>query len=295
LSVSRDGTALLGAHIDPQIWVAPAADVSRARLVLRGDVPRDEGRRGLAWTPDGSLLYTAYIGESQTIRAMGGDGNGPRQLTPARAANSFDNEVRVSRDGRHMVFHSNRSGDSEIWRANTDGSDPKQLTTGGGNSQPSLSPDGQWVMYASARGGKQTLWRIPIDGGVATQLTERSLAWPEVSPDGKYVACIDPEAPPRWRLTVIASAGGGPLNSFAVPESVPQKRALRWTPDGKAIIYQDSFQGLWRQALNEESPRPVKGFEELRVFQFLWSFDGQSLAYTVGEEKREIILMENLK
>jgi Tol biopolymer transport system component len=35
----------------------------------------------LAWTPDGRLLYTAYVGERQTIWAMNRDASNPQQLT----------------------------------------------------------------------------------------------------------------------------------------------------------------------------------------------------------------------
>ncbi len=296
LSVSADGKlAVLSAHINPEIWIAPDGDVKQAHRVLQGVMLRDEGRHGLAWTPDGRLLYTAFLGESQTIWAMNSDGSNPRQLTSIHSTNWADNQMSVTADGRYMVFHSNRSGSSEIWRANSDGSDPKQLTTGGGNSQPSLSPDGKWVVYTSAPDGKQTLWRISIDGDEAKQLTTRRLLWPEVSPDGKHVACIDPTILPRWRLMVIPFVGGEPVKSFAVPASALHERRLRWTPDGKAIMYQDSFRGLWRQALDEKNPQLVKGFEGMRVFQFAWSLDRKNLTYTTGEATREIILIEDFK
>lgn len=294
LSMSADGkAAILGAYSNSEIWIAPEADVKQAHRVFQGASLRDEGRHGLAWMPDGRLLYTAYVGESQTIWAMNGDASNPQQLTPTHSPNSVDDQMSVTADGRYLVFHSNRSGISEIWRANTDGSDLKQLTAGGGNSQPSLSPDGKWIIYASARDSKSTLWRISIDGGQATQLTDRRLLWPEVSPDGKQIACIDPTTFPRRRLVVMPFAGGEPVKSFAVPQSASLERRLRWTPDGNAIMYEDSYQGLWRQVLIEEKPELVKGFEEVRVFQFTWSLDGKDLTYTTGKATREIILIEN--
>lgn len=297
LSVSADGKlVVLSAHRNPEIWIAPNADMTQARLILQGAYARDEGSHGLAWTPEGRLLYTAYVGERQTIWAMNSDASNPQQLTSSVSNSSIDNQMSVPADGRYMVFHSNRSGSSEIWRANTDGSDLKQLTAGGGNSQPSLSPDGQWIVYSGARDGKSTLWRISIDGGEATQLTARRLSWPEVSPDGKHVACIDPTTLPRWRLTVIPFAGGEPVKSFAVPESAFLERRPRWTRDGAAIMYLDGQQqGLWRQALDEEKPQLVKGFEELPIFHFTWSLDGKDLTYTTGNMTREIILIENFR
>lgn len=60
-------------------------------------------------------------------------------------------------------------------------------------------------------------------------------------------------------------------------------------------MYKDVIQGLWRQALDEQRPQPVKGFEESRVYNLTWSFDGQTLAYTSGTATREIILIENFR
>lgn len=70
---------------------------------------------------------------------------------------------------------------------------------------------------------------------------------------------------------------------------------MRWMPDGKAIIYKDDLQGLWRQVLDEEKPEMVKGFEELRVLYLAWSFDGKNLAYTSGPATQEIVLIEDFK
>jgi Tol biopolymer transport system component len=207
-----------------------------------------------------------------------------------------------------MVFHSDRSGSLEILRANVDGSDLNQLTTAGGNSEPSLSPDGRWVVYTSQRNGKSTLWRVAIDGE-ATQLTEKPSSFPQVSPDGKHSAYAEPsDVDPSEvqqqgasgradaRLRIIPFAGGEPVKSYAVPKTALLGRgSLTWTPDGKAIMHKDLIQGLWRQALDEPEPQPVKGFEELRVYNLAWSFDGQTLAYTSGTATREIILIENFR
>jgi tricorn protease-like protein len=70
---------------------------------------------------------------------------------------------------------------------------------------------------------------------------------------------------------------------------------MRWTPDGKAIIYRDADQGLLRQSLDEGTPRVVKGFEEMPLRNFAWSFDGKALAYASGWTTQEIILIENFK
>ncbi|MEO8435635.1 MAG: winged helix-turn-helix domain-containing protein [Pyrinomonadaceae bacterium] len=309
LSLSADGRlAILQGAMTPSIWIAPGGDARQARSILKGTDARQEGMDGLTWTPGGRLLYVASVGDSHTIWEMRGNGSDHRQLIPHHAQ-EVDNQMRVTADGRYMVFHSNRSGTVQIWRANTDGSDLKQLTTVGGNSQPSLSPDGLWVVYTSERDGKSTLWRVPIAGGEATQLIDEPSSFPQVSPDGKHIAfarpsdvgpseVAQPGVPHRadLRLMIIPFAGGEPVKSYLVPKTALLGRgSLTWTPDGKAIMYKDLIQGLWRQALDEQEPQPVKGFEELRVYNLAWSFDGQTLAYTSGTATREIILIENFR
>jgi Tol biopolymer transport system component len=289
--------------ITPSVWIAPGGDARQARPVLQGTPTRQEGLYGLAWAPGGRLLYVASVGDGRTIWEMGGDGGGHRQLIPHHPKAS-DGQMRATADGHYMVFHSDRSGALEVWRANADGGDLRQLTSGGGNSQPSLSPDGRWVVYASERDGRSTLWRISIDGGEPSQLTDRPSSFPQVSPDGRHIAFrgltdVPPSMPSGRadvRLMIMPFEGGEPVHSYAVPETALLGRgSLTWTPDGKAIMYKNLVQGVWRQELGGAGPRPVRGFEGMRIYNLAWSPDGRSLAYTTGAMMREIVLIENFR
>ena len=71
----------------------------------------------------------------------------------------------ISADGRTMVFESNRSSGTEIWRANLDGREARQLTSCGKNFQPNISPDGKWVVYKSNCDGVGSLWKLPSMAG----------------------------------------------------------------------------------------------------------------------------------
>jgi Tol biopolymer transport system component/DNA-binding winged helix-turn-helix (wHTH) protein len=292
LTVSSDGKlAVLQGHVNSEIWIAPHGDVKQAHRVLQGVAPRYEGIDGLAWTSDGRLLYTAYVGDSEAIWSINNDGTDLKQLTPTKS-NSSDNNMCATADGRYVVFQSNRSRSIEIWRVNADGSDMKQLTSGGNNSHPTLSPDGKSVIYTATRDGKVTLMRIPIDGGEPTEISDTPSSFSQVSPDGQYIACIVPSSK---RLLVISFEGGQTVKTFPLTESALQGVRMRWTPDAKAILYRDDPEGLWRQALNEATPQRVKEFEESTLRQFAWSFDGKTLAYTSGAAMQEIILIENFK
>jgi Tol biopolymer transport system component len=262
-------------------------------VVYSGVEPGYEAVDGLAWTADGHLLYSAYVDDSQTIWQVSSDGKDLRRLTN-NGPDLVDRQMSATRDGRYIIFHSNRSGSFQIWRANSDGSNLKQLTKGENNLWPSLSPDDKWIVYASERGSQSTLWRISIDGADAVQLTSGSSLRPQVSPDGKYIAYFEALNPAGLRLWVMPLMGGQPLKTFSVPNTVFLTR-IGWTPDSGAVVYRDGIQGLWRQRIDEEKPQLARGFEDKEIYQFAWSFDGKNLAYSTGARMQEIILLQDSK
>jgi Tol biopolymer transport system component/DNA-binding winged helix-turn-helix (wHTH) protein len=286
--------AVIHVEAESEIRLAPQGDVSRARVALQSAASRYEGIDGLAWTPDGHLLYATYVDDAETIWEMNSDGSNRRQLT-SNIGDFVDREMKVTSDNRFIVFQSSRSGNFQIWRANRDGSNLKQLTSGGTSTHPSLTPDGRSIIYVAEREGKAMLWRIPIDGGQAIQLTSNNSAMPQVSPDGKHIAFFE-SSDSAQHLAVI-SFDGLPENKFALPPSpIPgPPRQICWTPDGKAIMYGNPGHGLWRQRLDTDKPEEVKGFEDVQVRQLAWSFDGKSLAYTHSITIQEIILLQSVK
>jgi Tol biopolymer transport system component/DNA-binding winged helix-turn-helix (wHTH) protein len=295
MSLPANDTALavLVADAESEIWLAPEGDAAHARLALQGVVTSYEGIDGLAWTPDGHLLFSGYIDDGQVIWQISADGLNRTQLTSS-VGDSVDRQMSVTADNRFIVFQSNRSGGFEIWRANRDGSNLEKLTNGNNNSQPSLSPDGKWIVYESERDGNSTLWRISIDGTGAVQLTHNYSLRPQVSPDGKHIAYLESSDSTPLHLSIISFDSGHPEKSFPLPAGSRMNlaRRMRWTPDSKAIIYKGSGTGLWRQSLDQSQPESIKGFDDVQVYQLAWSFDGKMLAYTRGVNQQEIVLLQ---
>ena len=65
------------------------------------------------------------------------------------------------------------TGDSDVWVANADGSDPVQLTDNPGTDEnATFSPNGDWIVFTSDQGGAIDLWIMRSDGTDHRQLTD---------------------------------------------------------------------------------------------------------------------------
>jgi TolB protein len=96
-----------------------------------------------SWSPNGQLLTFAWVrhyGAGQPgasdIYVMDVASKQFAQLTHDGGRNDFPS---WSPDGRHIVFQSTRTGKVQIWTMLADGSEQRQLTTSGENSQPDWS------------------------------------------------------------------------------------------------------------------------------------------------------------
>ena len=104
------------------------------RLTTTAPASTDQGP---AWSPDGrQLVFTSTRDGNQEVYRMNADGSGVTRLT-FNATNvggttideSVDAGVDWSPDGSRIVFHSNRSGDAEVYTMNaSDGGNVQRLT-----------------------------------------------------------------------------------------------------------------------------------------------------------------------
>ncbi|ODS35435.1 hypothetical protein BEH94_01360 [Candidatus Altiarchaeales archaeon WOR_SM1_SCG] len=119
------------------------------------------------------------------------------QLTSNQGGNSYPS---WSPDGSKIVFNSDRSGNTEIWVMDADGSNPVQLTNDSSwySWAPDWSPDGSEIVFTRHNGPSgvcwtcQTheIWKMNADGTGLVQLTDnnRRDMLPRFSPDGAKIA-----------------------------------------------------------------------------------------------------------
>lgn len=121
----------------PQIYTMEADGTNGQRLT-------DEGYAvSPAWSPNGQFLVFSWIRHygpgapgAQDIYIMDIASKQWVQLTHDGGRNDFPS---WSPDGRHIVFQSSRSGSEQVWTMLADGTNQKQLTFTGSNTQPNWS------------------------------------------------------------------------------------------------------------------------------------------------------------
>jgi Tol biopolymer transport system component len=155
-----------------------------------------------------------------------------------------------------------------------------------------LHPIGNWVIYDSySTEATQQLWRVSINGGETQRLTDFSATEPDVSPDGKFIACFfidEGSGDKRWRIAIVPFDGGSPVKVFrhssgrSIIDASP-----RGTPDGKGITFIDSvadISNLWLQPADGGKPKQLTDYKQGFVFRREWTRDGKKLAMVRGSE-----------
>jgi len=264
----------------------------------------------IAWTADGKLL----VSDGQSLSQMNPDGG--QRATLVGDPNAW--LVDVARCGdRYLVlswgFHGGTSGIG-LWRVNSDGSNPKQLTKGSFDLSPACTPDGKWLYYQGQ--GAHPSMRVLVEGGEPEAVPGSEVpniygigAGSAISPDGKLLA-FDAEltvpnqpqsaisklaivnldsssqSPPRLvdpDPRIAGGSGGGTFSS-----------TLRFTPDGKSVAYLVRDQGvdnIWVQPLDGMARRQVTNFTSENIAEFEWSPDGKTLAVARTHRISDVVLL----
>jgi Tol biopolymer transport system component len=199
------------------------------------------------------------------------------------ASSRREYQAEYSPDGLKVAFVSDRSGDSEVWVANADGSNPAQLTSQRAiPTAPQWSPDGKRLAFAQRPGGNTDVYVIDAQNGAPKRMTtdpgnDASAYW---SRDGKWIYFASNRT---GRQEVWKMPSGGPA------KEVQMTRNGGWrsteSEDGKILYFQKFDQpGLFRM--------PVGGGAEEKVTDVAegqpWELSGTVVYYfhPTGQRRR---------
>jgi serine/threonine protein kinase/Tol biopolymer transport system component len=280
------------------LWLANSSDWNEPNQVTTGS--KLDGHEGVDFMSTSQLVYSSSVTGKLDLWIANIDASNQRQLT-VNAGNN--RHPVVTRDGRYVIFESDRAGTANIWRIDIDGTNPIRLTSGSGESDPDVTPDGKWVVYTLLGAGRPTVWRVSIDGGAPEQIINKYTTKPVVSPDGKAIACFYGEEQPntRIKLAIFNIDGGNPIRTFDTQLADVtgwSDSTLHWSADGRALTYvltAGDTSNLRSQPISGESSKQLTNFKANRIFSFDWSPDGKQMIISRGTVTSDVVLMSNFR
>jgi dipeptidyl aminopeptidase/acylaminoacyl peptidase len=202
-----------------------------------------------------------------------------------------------SPNGKEILFTTDMSGRSNLWKVSSDGGWPIQLTQSDERqTSGTWSPDGKWIAFQQDTAGDEIwdVFALPSDGGEAIRLTntpavrEESPRW---APDGKSIALnIKPQYGTSYDIAIVDWATRGVRNLTHEQSRAHSWASVAWSPDGKTLYsnrYDISFTDADVYAVDVESGKvtnltPHQG-KQINVASSL-SPDGKTILVTSNEK-----------
>lgn len=260
-------TAPLIAQVNPAAAVVPGAN---GRIACEG----------------GRVLPGASTTNPEVF-TINPDGSGEMVLTdfPGR-----DGDPSWSPDGRTIAFESFRSGGSEVWTMNADGTGLTQLTFNGAPEDrgTSWSPDGSRIAYhttefpAGAGHSSFEIMTMNADGTDKVRLTNNLFqdSLPSWSPDGTQIA-FNSFRDGDHEIYVMNADGTNPTR---ITNSPGEDAHPMWSPDGSQITFHTRrFGSLDVMVMDADGSNPrlvTTNTEDTHEFFPVWSPDGTMITYT---------------
>lgn len=207
-------------------------------------------------SPDGKSILFDLLGDIYSLDSAGG------LARPLMTGLAFEANPVFSPDGKQFAFLSDRSGANNLWIANVDGSDPRQLSQDDGAvlwTGPSWSPDGEYV-YASRMVYSTLAFEVFMfnkGGGKGTQVTKakpsgsegfddrRNVLGAVLSPDGRYLyfaskigTTWSDKEPPQWSITRRDLRSG---TDEEIIQSLGEAMQPALSHDGRKLVYASRY------------------------------------------------------
>ena len=288
VSLTRDGRTLVSVsgQLSSSVWTLPLRGPGKLTRVSRSTM---DGVNGVAFTPEGEVLYTSYVGGIWSVWIATADGAERNSLLTLRPREGILSPV-VTDDG--TLYHLVRTGSgTEIRATPKDGSATRVVTGDVRFDGLGVSPDGKTAVFTAFVAGSDRVFTMPTSGGPRTLLLDAPAFQPVMHSSGKRVAFYFINAEGRFRLGVT-SVDGGPLLAD-IPAEVPAANSrLLLTDDG---LYLNTMPGdranVWLQPLDGRPARRITSFEDQLLFDFAISRDGKTLAVARGPRLRDAQLI----
>ncbi len=296
LSLSANGkmlaTVMSQAHYD--LYMTPASALASGQVQQLTSGARVYE---FSWTPDGKIIV-----DHVNLNVLNPDTGSEAPLSSTLPTGSAWLPSSCG-NSRFVVFSRidpRNAKTINVWRIDAGGDNLKQLTDGKEDEFTVCSPDGKWVYYADLSNGFK-LTRVPLDGGKPERLSELPIGSHlfDISPDGRMAAFASirsGSSQKQLALVPVDSAQDTKLMDLQRP--LLRESAVRFTHDGKAVVYPVRDQGvdnLWLQPLDGSRGKQLTNFKSEQITDFHWSFDGRRLGLIRGHTDSDVVLLQESK
>ena len=295
LSLAADGHTLATVqgqrHMTPYVTSDGATSSQSRPLTMEGSPSYEIG-----WTRDGQLL----ISVSNTGVTLLNPDSGTK--TPLFSSTRSPGFARSCPDG-HLVFMAGAEGkiQAHIFRADADGANVKELTTGKFDFMPVCSPDSKTVLYADA---DSKLDKVALEGGTSQQFPDYPIfGRTAFSPDGKLAAIITNRVGDTKEKLGLLSLDFSQAIRFIDFERPRAEYAtvfgdgpILFKRDGTGIIYpvrDGQTDNLWLQHLDGSPGKQLTDFTSEYIRDFEYSYDGKQLAIIRGHREADVVLIRD--
>jgi serine/threonine protein kinase len=295
LSLAADGHTLaaVARQTHNNAYVMPdGGSSSQARQLTMEGSPSYE----VGWTGDGQLLMSI---SNSGVTLLNPDSGAK---TPLFSQTRFPGFARSCPDG-HLVFMAGAQTkiQAHIFRADADGGNAKELTSGKFDFMPVCSADSKTALYADA---DAKLNKVALEGGASQPATEYPVFGRiTVSPDGKLAAIITSRVgETKEKLGLLSLDFSQPIRllDFERPRAEYAVAfgdgPILFKRDGTGIIYpvrEGQTDNLWLQPLDGSPGKPLTDFKSEFIRDFDYSFDGKQLAVIRGHRESDVVLIRD--
>jgi Tol biopolymer transport system component/DNA-binding winged helix-turn-helix (wHTH) protein len=208
------------------------------------------------------------------------------------ASTRYEGGPQFSPDGRRIAFHSDRSGNHEVWVCDVACLQPLQLTSleRSNTGTPRWSPDSRRIAFDSRPGQDSDIYVIDADGGAPHRVTTEPSddVVPSWSSNGRWIYFASSRTG-RWEVWKVPS-GGGP----AVQVTKHGGFAAFESRDGQSVYYAKghNVRGLWRVSVNGGEETPVLEFPEVGYWGY-WAVAEKGIYFvSTGAERFALKLFD---
>jgi TolB protein len=235
------------------------------------------------------IAFASFAPLNTDLFVSDADGTNPKPLLPHPG---LDYNASFSRDGKWIVFTSERDGSADIYRAHPDGGGLERLTDDPAfDDQGALSPDGKYLAFVSSRSGQADIWILDLDTRKLRNITNHPAGdfRPSWSPDGKWIAFSSdrdskkPKGNGGFSIAhsteiYIVHPDGSSLRRVTQAEAFEGSPA--WSPDGKQLVFYEA--GI-AEVNKITAPRRLRGTTQIAVID-LPTNERRDLTLGAGEK-----------